>query len=125
MNDTVRSIITRWGVFPREPSQYVFGEYTHDMDDYVKYTHKRQVNKNVNKWLKVICKNLGITEKVTSYFARHSFASALSSAGFSTEYIAEALTHSSTAVTERYLKSLNRDKGKAIQETLMKRVRGE
>ena len=63
----------------------------------------QQVTKNVNKHMKRIAKELGLNKEVTTYFARHSFATVLRNSGVSTEFISEALGHSSMKTTQSYL----------------------
>ena len=53
--------------------------------------------------MKRIAKNLQINKEVTTYFARHSFATVLRNSGASTEFISEALGHSSMRTTQNYL----------------------
>ena len=53
--------------------------------------------------MKAIAKTLGITNDVTTYAARHSFATILQRSGAGTAFISEALGHSSTKTTQNYL----------------------
>ena len=64
----------------------------------------------VNKALKEIGKELKIPIDLTTYVARHSFATVLKRSGVSTSIISESLGHSSEKVTQIYLEDakLNR-----------------
>ena len=57
----------------------------------------------VNKALKSIGEELHIPIKLTTYVARHSFATVLKRAGVATSIICESLGHSSEKVTQIYL----------------------
>ena len=57
----------------------------------------------INEHMKKIAVDLGINKNVTTYFARHSFATILKNSGVSTEFISEALGHSSLSTTKNYL----------------------
>lgn len=57
----------------------------------------------VNKALKTIGEELHIPIKLTTYVARHSYATVLKRAGVSTSIISESLGHSSEKVTQIYL----------------------
>jgi integrase len=57
----------------------------------------------VNKALKAIGEELHIPIKLTTYVARHSYATVLKRAGVSTSIISESLGHSSEKVTQIYL----------------------
>lgn len=60
---------------------------------------------NVNGYLKEIGKELGVELKISSYVARHSYATVLKRSGVSTSVISESLGHSSERVTQIYLDS--------------------
>lgn len=57
----------------------------------------------VNKALKAIGEELDIPIKLTTYVARHSYATVLKRAGVATSIICESLGHSSEKVTQIYL----------------------
>lgn len=59
----------------------------------------------VNRELKTIGVNLGIETTLTTYVARHSFATVLKRSGVATPIICESLGHSSEKVTQIYLDS--------------------
>ena len=64
---------------------------------------------NVNKHLHTIGKSLGIELTITTYVARHSYATVLKRAGVSTSIISESLGHSSERVTQIYLDSFENE----------------
>jgi integrase len=74
-------------------------------------TEQRKLNRlhkvitKVNKALKAIGKELDIPIKLTTYCARHSYATVLKRAGVATSIISESLGHSSEKVTQIYLDS--------------------
>lgn len=59
----------------------------------------------VNRALKQIGEELNLPVKLTTYVARHSFATALKREGVSTSIICETLGHSSEKITQIYLDS--------------------
>jgi len=63
----------------------------------------------VNKYMDAVRKDLGIEQKVRTYAARHTFSTFLKRKGVPTEFIKEALGHSSVLVTENYLDSFTDD----------------
>ena len=72
----------------------------------------------VNKYLKEIVVQLGIDKPVTTYYARHSFATRLKMLGKSTEVISESLGHSNIKTTTSYLDSFDDDSKKEIALSL-------
>ena len=65
----------------------------------------RKANKAANKALHRIGEQLGIPIDLTTYVARHSYATVLKRSGVSTAIISESLGHSSEKVTQIYLDS--------------------
>ena len=65
----------------------------------------RKANKATNKALKRIGEVLDIPIDLTTYVARHSYATVLKRSGVSTAIISESLGHSSEKVTQIYLDS--------------------
>ena len=73
----------------------------------------------INYHLKAIGAILGIEQTVTTYVARHSYATVLKRAGVSTSIISESLGHSSERVTQIYLDSFdNEQMNKAMKNLL-------
>jgi integrase len=60
----------------------------------------------VNNYLKKITKRLGITKKITTHIARHSFASLADKSGASLTDIQKLLGHSSASITSGYLSDI-------------------
>ena len=72
----------------------------------------------VNAALKSIGEELGIPIKLTTYVARHSYATVLKRAGVSTSIISESLGHSSEKVTQVYLDSFENSQIDKAMENL-------
>lgn len=65
---------------------------------------KKKALKSYNKKLKLISGVLGIDKHITSYTARHSFATNLKFMGVSTDIVSQSLGHKDIKVTQNYLK---------------------
>ncbi len=70
-----------------------------------KLNRLHKVITKVNKALKAIGEELHIPIKLTTYVARHSYATVLKRSGVATSIISESLGHSSEKVTQIYLDS--------------------
>ena len=105
----------------------------HDSDDYIfpvlkqtihvtaeqQYARVKRVTKLVNRYLKMIGEYLEFPIPLTTYVARHSFATVLKRSGVSTSIISESLGHSSEKVTQIYLDSFeNSQIDEAMQHLL-------
>ena len=73
----------------------------------------------VNDRLKAIGKELGLPIELTTYVARHSFATSLKRSGVNTSLICEALGHSSERVTQIYLDSFGNDQMEDAMKKLL------
>jgi integrase len=69
------------------------------------YNRIHKVLTRVNQDLKAIGKEAGIETPLTSYVARHTFATVLKRSGVSTAIISESMGHQTEAITQTYLKS--------------------
>ena len=67
---------------------------------------KHKTLQKFNNDLQKIAKLCEIETKLTSYVARHSFATNLKQKGVSTDIISEAMEHQNVAITQTYLKEL-------------------
>lgn len=70
-----------------------------------KYNRKHKVLEHINRCLKVISAKAGINVNLTTYVARHSFASVLKCSGVNIALISETLGHSDLKTTQIYLDS--------------------
>jgi site-specific recombinase XerD len=73
----------------------------------------------VNARLKRIGKELNLPIKLTTYVARHSFATVLKKAGVSTAIISESLGHTSEKTTQIYLDSFDNEQIVTAMENLL------
>jgi site-specific recombinase XerD len=79
----------------------------------------QQFTKMVNKYIKTIATDLNINKQVTSYFARHSYATILRNSGAPTAFISESLGHSNIKTTASYLDSFETDTKKEWAKALV------
>lgn len=105
----MRTIIDRHGTRAVGFDAYIFPVLKSEMTDEMKYAKIKYFIKSMNSYIKRIAKSLGIEENVSSYSARHSWATISKNSGVSTEFIKEALGHSSVNVTELYLKQFEKE----------------
>lgn len=95
-------IIDKWGNKPVSQDEYIFPILQKGMNPEDEYRAIQQTVRNTNDNMKNICKEIGI-EKVTTYGARHSFATVLKRSGASIEFISESLGHRNKQTTQNYL----------------------
>jgi len=87
--------------------------------DIQKANRVNKVLRIINKHLKSIGKDLNIPIDLTTYVARHSFATVLKRSGVSTSIISESLGHSSEKITQIYLDSFENEQIDAAMANLL------
>lgn len=102
-------IIKKWGQISVLRNAYIFPHLKVGMNTERQRAIYQQLTKIINKYIKQICYELGIKKNVTTYFARHSFATVLKRSGVNIGMISELLGHSSVEVTESYLDSFEKE----------------
>jgi integrase len=117
--DELQVIIDRWGNKPVLPNSYVFNILSDRLTPAVELAKIKQATKSLNLYVGRIAKEVGIEQKVTSYTARHSFATVLKLSGENVTYISEALGHSNLQTTENYLASFDQEHRKKAAKKLL------
>ena len=108
VTEHIDQIIKRHGNRAVGFDAYIFPVLTPDMNEAQQYAAVKQMVKQTNKYLRQIARKLKIQERLSTYVARHSWASIAQNSGTSTEYIKESLGHSSVSVTEAYLRGFEK-----------------
>ena len=114
-----RYILDRWGQKPKRPERYIFGILNKHDKPATELAKVRKTIKMVNKYMKRIGERLGIRIKLTTYTARHSFATILKRSGASIEFISESLGHRDIRTTENYLDSFEDSVKEEFQKKLL------
>ncbi len=116
--DQLGEIIDRWGTKPVKADNYVFSFLKSTMEPGDEKTRINQVVKQTNKYIDRVAKAVGIKADVTTYTARHSFATILKRSGVNIAFISEAMGHANLKTTESYLGSFESDEKKRIVKNL-------
>lgn len=103
-------------------SDYIFKVYTESMSDEDKHKAKDIAISAINRSLKGIAKKIGLPTTISTYFARHSYATILMETGAPTVYISKRLGHSDISTTEAYLSQFSKEKEQQFEANLLKRL---
>lgn len=98
----MQAIINKWGNPNLSPETCIFPFARGTEDPFEKVKLIREIVTECNKVLRKITQEVGIP-RVTTYSARHSFATVLKRSGVNIAYISESLGHSNLSITENYL----------------------
>ena len=118
VTDRMQSIIDRWGNPPA--SDHFLFPILNGSEDAMRQKLKTQyLTRAINKRMATIGAALGIGD-ISTYTARHSFATVLKRAGANIAYISESLGHNDLKTTENYLASFEREERVKNAELLTK-----
>ena len=118
MTPPMQAIIDRWGN-PKLPDNFIFPVLTGREDVMTAKNKTKYLTHSINKRMKEVGEKLGIGN-ISTYTARHSFATVLKRAGANIAYISESLGHQDLKTTENYLASFEREERVKNAEILTK-----
>lgn len=117
MTDFHRDIISRFGN-DRKHSAYVFPIVSDTMDAEQQHRAVKGFTRYVNQHLEKLCKSNSLPI-VTTYWARHSFATVAVLKGASMEFMRESLGHSDMKTTLNYFAGFDDEAKKALAVSIM------
>ena len=103
VTDEVQDFISKWGNKMKDGKTFIFPVLKARLTPVRERQLIQQLTHIMNGHMKTIASDLSITSDVTTYAARHSFATVLQRSGVGTEFISEALGHSNVKTTQNYL----------------------
>jgi len=101
----IQQIINNYCNSNQQSESYIFNILPHGIDAKRERKIVQSFTRNINKHMKKICEDLKLGVTVSTYWARHSFATFLKWNGVSIEVISEALGHTDIGTTQNYLDS--------------------
>ena len=107
VTERMQAIINRWGN-PSRPDSFIFPILDGQEDAMRRKMKTLYITRAINKRMKEVGEQLGIGN-ISTYTARHSFATVLKRAGTNIAYISESLGHQDLKTTENYLASFERE----------------
>lgn len=118
ITEPMQRIIDRWGTSPRSDG-FIFGILDGSEDAMRQMRKTQYLTRAINRRMSEIGERLGIGN-ISTYTARHSFATVLKRSGANIAYISESLGHSDLKTTENYLASFEREERQKNAELLIK-----
>ncbi|WP_321370478.1 site-specific integrase [uncultured Draconibacterium sp.] len=119
INDEIKSIIAKWGNESQDKDDYIFSFISKGDSPEKQFNKIKYAIKKINKFLKKIGETLELNLKLTTYTARHSYATVLKRSGAPIEFISESLGHKDLKTTENYLDSFEDEVKEAYQKKLL------
>jgi site-specific recombinase XerD len=117
LTDFTNGIISKYG--NKNKSGFVFNIINSNDDSIIQYKKIKNFTRYVNDHIKRIAKANDLPQSLSSYWARHSFATNSLRKGVSMEFISEALNHSDLKVTKNYFAGFEDDAKKEFANSLL------
>lgn len=102
-----KNIIKKYGNNPAKPDTYIFPILNECKNETEKVRAIERFTRFVNQHIKKIALEAGLSGEISTYWARHSFATTLKRNGANTAFIGEMLGHQNEATTRSYLDSFD------------------
>ena len=119
LNDFSSSIIEKYSIDSGKPNDLVFDIISKPKDKVNSQKEIKNFTRLINQHLKKLCKANGLPEDISTYWARHSFATNSIRNGASMEFIQESLGHGNLATTKSYFHGFEDETKKEFAEQLM------
>ena len=120
LTDYAKEVIEKYGNKNEAPESLIFPIINETNEASEKQKAIKNFTKFINQNLKKLALNNGITGEISTYWARHSFATNAIRSGASMEFVSEALSHSNLKITQGYFSGFEDKDKKELMENLMK-----
>jgi site-specific recombinase XerD len=102
-----------------DKKEYLFSILTTNDTETVKHKKIKNFTRFINQNLKKLAVNNGLTDEISTYWARHSFATSAIRSGASMEFVMEALSHNNLKTTQNYFAGFEETDKRELMEKLM------
>lgn len=120
LNDFSKSVVSRYGNKSINKDEYVFPIISDKQSEITNHNKIKNFTKFINQNLKKLAILEGITSEISTYWARHSFATNSIRNGASMEFVMEALSHNNMKTTIGYFAGFEDKDKKEFMQKLMK-----
>ena len=120
LSDRALQIISKYSDYQKK-ANYFFPilHYKRHITPMQKHNRVRKYCLHINQELKLLAKELNITANVTTYVARHSFATILKKSGVNIGIISQALGHQDIKTTQIYLSKFDNEQVDEAMKNLL------
>lgn len=120
LTDYSLSLIEKYRNDDTSPEKYVFSIVDNRMNQESKQRKIKIFTRFVNQHIKLLAKANELPEDISSYYARHTFATLSIQGGASIEFVKEAFGHQNITTTQKYFSGFEDETKKQIIESLLK-----
>ena len=118
-NDYIDEMIRKYGTKPIKSSNYIFDILEPNLSEEEKHSRIKKITRFINQHIQNLCKLNKLPEEITTYWARHSFATNAIRNGASMEFLQESLGHGNITTTQNYFAGFESSDRKEFANSLM------
>ncbi|WP_167604956.1 tyrosine-type recombinase/integrase [Maribellus sediminis] len=119
LTDYAKSVIEKYGNENREADQYIFPILTESTPPIEVRPIVINFTRIINLHIKLLAKANNLPEEISTYWARHSFATLAIQGGANMEFVKEAFGHQNITTTQNYFAGFEDEAKKSIVENLL------
>ncbi len=119
LNEYTRSIIDQYGNKDKSPNRLVFDIISENMNATEQKVKINNSTRFINQHLKKLSESIGLPKEISTYWARHSFATNSIRKGASIEFMQESLGHTNPNTTMSYFAGFDDESKREFAQHLM------
>jgi integrase len=104
LNEFSQSVIEKYGSKSRNPKDFIFSIIDQNTEKEIQHLAVKNFTRFVNQNFGKFAMSVGLEQKISTYWARHSFATSAIRNGENYAFVSEALGHSDMKTTKSYFK---------------------
>jgi integrase/recombinase XerD len=118
LNEFTQGVIAKYGNEHNHPENFVFDILQKVFNPFQQKRAVQNFTRFINQHIKLLCKKVGLPE-ISTYSARHSFATMSIRNGASMEFVQESLGHGNLSTTKNYFAGFEDKTKREFAEKLM------
>jgi len=119
LNDFSKSVIEKYSNKSKDKSDLVFPFIADNESEFENFRRIKNFTRFVNQNIKTFAESIGLSDSISTYWARHSFSTTAIRNGKSMEFVSESLGHSETKTTQTYFAGFTDETKKEFADSLM------
>jgi integrase/recombinase XerD len=119
LNEFALNVIKKYGNSDKKESNFIFPILSESEQTAESHNKIKNFTRFINQNLKKLASEKGITGEISTYWARHSFATTAIRKGASMEFVSEALSHNNLKTTQSYFAGFEEEDKKKLMNDIM------
>jgi integrase/recombinase XerD len=119
LTDFAKQVIEKYGTDKNNKKQTIFPILDLSVSEFKQFTAVKNFTRFINQNFRKFAKSNGVDVAVSTYWARHSFATSAIRKGASMEFVSEALNHSDLKTTQNYFAGFAEESKRELMNTIM------